>query len=282
MNAIVQNYLTKQLGHVPCQKTQYGRRIPIVKRTRRPVSDIYRELGKTYFKRAYRMGYGTFKKLFRTLAPKLKILRADKHSKIHSTVVLACALGLFAGGSAYDLATTYGISVRKAYQSLGLVIDAINQTDELTIKFPSDHQEQLKIAQDFQQKSTPGFAVCVGALDDMLVWMEKPTDKECEMSKVNSKKFHCARKSKFGMNLQALCDSKRRFLFCGIGFPGSSSNHLAWESCAFKRMVEKEGFLAAGLCIFVDNAYINSTYLATPFTNASGTRDDYNFFSFSA
>ena len=163
-------------------------------------------------------------------------------------------------------------------QSLGLVIDAINNTDSLTIQFPTDHQEQLKIAQDFQQKSTPGFAVCVGALDGMLVWMEKPTDKECELSKVNSKKFHCARKSKFGMNLQALCDSKRRFLFCSIGFPGSSSDHLAWESCAFKRMVEKEGFLAAGLCIFGDNAYINSTYLATPFTNASGTRDDYNFY----
>ena len=200
LSAIVQHYL-KQLGRLPCQKTQCFRRIPIVKRTRRPVSEIYRELGKTYFKRAYRMGYGTFKKLFRTISPKLKILRADQRSsnyvpngRIHSTVILACALCLFAGGSAYDLATTYGISVRKAYSSLGLVIDAINETDELTIKFPTDHQEQLKIAQDFQQKSTPGFAVCVGALDGMLVWMEKPTDKECEISKVNSKKFHCARK----------------------------------------------------------------------------------------
>jgi hypothetical protein len=68
-----------------------------------------------------------------------------------------------------------------------LVIDAINQTDELTIQFPTDHDEQRKIASDFQQKSTPGFAVCVGALDGMLVWMEKPTEKECEMSKVNTK-----------------------------------------------------------------------------------------------
>jgi hypothetical protein len=92
LNAIVQ-YHMKQLGRLPCQKTQSFRRVPIVKRTRRPVCEIYRELGKTYFKRAYRMGYRTFKKLFRTIAPKLKMLRADKNStnyvpngRIHSTV----------------------------------------------------------------------------------------------------------------------------------------------------------------------------------------------------
>ena len=183
LNAIVQHYL-KQLGRVPCQKTQNGRRIPIVKRTRRPVSDVYRELGKTYFRRAYRMGYGTFKKIFRKISPKLKILRADKHTniyipngRIHSTVVLACAIRLFAGGSAYDLATTYGISVTKALQSLGLVIDAKNETDELTIKFPTDHDEQRKIASGFEQTSTPGFAVCVGALDGMLqcAWKSQQT-----------------------------------------------------------------------------------------------------------
>ena len=119
MHAIVQHYL-KQLGRLPCQKTQHGRRhLPTVKRTRRPVSSIYKELGKHYFRRAYRMGYGTFRKLFRKIAPKLKTVHADKEThnyvpsngRIHSTVVLACALRLFAGGSAYDLATTYGISV---------------------------------------------------------------------------------------------------------------------------------------------------------------------------
>ena len=108
--------------------------------------------------------------------------------------------------------------------------------------------------------------------------MEKPTEAECEEAKCDTKKFHCIRKSKFGLNLQAMCDSKRRFLFCSIGFPGSCSDHSAWENTEFKRLVEKEGFLAVGLCIFGDNAYINSTYLATPFTNASGDKDDYNFF----
>ena len=47
-----------------------------------------------------------------------------------------------------------------------------------------------------------------------------------------------------------MCDSKRCFLFCSIGFPGSCSDHSAWENTEFQRLVEKEGFLARGLCIF--------------------------------
>ena len=38
-------------------------------------------------------------------------------------------------------------------------------------------------------------------------------------------------------------------------FPGSTSDHLAWEGCCFKRTIEKEGYLAALLCLFGDNAY---------------------------
>jgi hypothetical protein len=68
-----------QLGRLPCQKTQGSRRnTTTVKRQRRPVRDIYKELGKTYFRRAYRMNYATFCKLYRLLAPRFKILRADK------------------------------------------------------------------------------------------------------------------------------------------------------------------------------------------------------------
>ena len=69
-----------QLGRLPCQKTQGSRRhASTMKRQRRPVRDIYKELGKTYFKRAYRMSYKTFCKLYRLLAPRLKILHADKN-----------------------------------------------------------------------------------------------------------------------------------------------------------------------------------------------------------
>ena len=68
------------------------------------------------------------------------------------------------------------------------------------------------------------------------------------------------------------------FLNISINFPGSTSDHLAWEGSCFKRTIEKEGYLVDLLCLFGDNAYINSAYLATPFPNAKLDQDDYSFF----
>jgi hypothetical protein len=81
------------------------------------------------------------------------------------------------------------MSTSKALEAMNIVIDAINMTEELTISFPTDHDEQIKIAKGFEAKSTPCFSVCVGALDGMLVWMEKPTEAECEEAKCDTKFF---------------------------------------------------------------------------------------------
>jgi hypothetical protein len=41
----------------------------------------------------------------------------------------------------------------------------------------------------------------------------------------------------------------------------------------------EQGILAPGLCLFGDNAYLNSTYMATPYAATSGgTKDDYNIY----
>ncbi len=41
----------------------------------------------------------------------------------------------------------------------------------------------------------------------------------------------------------------------------------------------EEGALAPGLCLFGDNAYINSPYLATPYAGVTGgTKDAYNYY----
>ena len=61
-------------------------------------------------------------------------------------------------------------------------------------------------------------------------------------------------------------------------YPGSTSDCLAFEEMALFQKLE-EGILAPGLCIFGDNAYINTPYMATPYANVSGgTKDSYNFY----
>jgi hypothetical protein len=67
-------------------------------------------------------------------------------------------------------------------------------------------------------------------------------------------------------------------------YPASTSDTLAFEdSDIYKRL--ETGVLAPGLFLFGDNAYMNTSFMATPFTRAgtglpgtNNTRDDYNFY----
>ena len=152
--------------------------------------------------------------------------------------------------------------------------------DSLKLKFPKSHEEQYKVAEGFKKLSKAGFENCVGCIDGMLIWILKPSVDECKKAGVDSGKFFCGRKHKFGLNFQAICDSKKRFLYTSILFPASCSDFIAFESCPLRIDLEKEDFLAHGLCLFGDNAYVNRTYMATPYPNVGSNtdKDVYNFY----
>ena len=95
---------------------------------------------------------------------------------------------------------------------------------------------------------------------------------------IGRKSFLCTRKGKFGLNMQAVSDCQGRFLDMSIKCGGSSSDCLVFESSRLHRRL-KRGLLAPGLVLFGDNAYINTPFMAMPFTNvSSGSKDDYNFY----
>ena len=180
--------------------------------------DIFCELGRIYFRRAYRMTIESFWKLYRLVSDSIKVSmksstknrkRYVPNGPVHPSVILACGLRLFAGVSKYDLATTFGISVTYVEYSMNWVIDAVVNCNNLKVVFPDCHLKQKKLAKEFEKKSTPGFKNCVGAIDGMLVWIEKPHSKECGLSTVDDGKFYCHRKGKYGLNLQAVCDAQR-------------------------------------------------------------------------
>jgi hypothetical protein len=145
--------------------------------------------------------------------------------------------------------------------------------------YPSDHCEQRAIAHGFRQVSEADFDCCAGAIDGILIWIHKPSEKECESIGCSSGKFFCSRKHKFGMNCQAICDVRGKLLDISIMFPGSTSDCLAFEGMSLYSKMLESGFLAPGLCLFGDNAYINAMFMATPFAGVSGgTKDAYNFY----
>jgi hypothetical protein len=267
-----------------------GHSSPHIRRQRRDVSSMFHELGPIYSRRAYRMDTDSFWALHRLLRPHLKgrvrpaSLRSKKkrgavNGVIPSTIRLSIALRYFAGGSSYDISLTHGVSHTEVYKSVWLVVDAVNTCKKLNIEFPSDHVRQREIAEGFAKKSSAFFKMCVGAIDGIMIWIEQPRVKECVFAGCGPKKFFCGRKKKFGLNMQATCDANGLFLDVSICHPGATSDFLAFSTSPLKHLLETRGFLAPGLCLFGDNAYVNTYYMCTPFKAvSSGTKDDYNFY----
>ena len=264
---------------------------PFMPRTRRSVREIFREMGPCHLRRAYRMDEESFWDLHRLTCKELggrskprkgskkKHRNGAKNGLIPSSSRLSVALRHFAGGRPDDVAIAHDISHTEVHRCIWRVVNAVNNCTDLKIQCPADHAAQKAIANGFRKKSKVGFSNCAGAIDGMLVWIEKPYLDECDFAQTGPKKFFCGRKKKFGMNMQAVCDHEGRFLDVCIGHPASTSDYLCFATSALKIKLEDRGFLAKGLCIFGDNAHTNTFCMATPFKNVkSGPKDDYNFF----
>ena len=77
----------------------------------------------------------------------------------------------------------------------------------------------------------------------------------------------------------ATCDSKFRFIDIEIKDPGTTSDYLCFCTPELLQKLDKVGFLKPGLCIYGDNAFVNTTFMTTPFKGANGgIKDAYNFF----
>ena len=115
---VVVDILEQQLRRTKANRGTSTAPRQLRQRIRRSVGDIYVELGSTYFQRAYRMTYRSFKRLAAMLCPLINASwrsnngtpRHCPNGPISADVRLACAIRWFTGGSTYGIMTTYGIS----------------------------------------------------------------------------------------------------------------------------------------------------------------------------
>jgi hypothetical protein len=259
-------------------------------RVRRTVTSIFQEYGPYYVRRAYRMSEAAFWTLHGLLEPHMGSRRSKpgkkknhrnggKNGLIPTDSRLSAAIRYFAGGRPEDIAISHGISHSEVFYSCWIVVDAVNKCTELAIDFPKCHEKQKELALAFEKKSAAGIDCCAGAADGMLLWIEKPTQVECDAAECDAKKFYCGRKGKFGLNMQGTCDADGKFLDVSIAHPASTSDFLAFSTSKFQKKIETPGFMAPGLVIFGDLAYVNSAYFMTPFKNVrSGVKDSFNFY----
>ena len=191
-----------------------------------------------------------------------------------TSIWLACAICYFAGGSVYDLMIKYGISNSAVYDSIWAVVDAVNLLPEFFIQYPDDCNRQKAVAAAFQTASTVRFDSCAGAIDGILIWMTKPTNPHCAEAGVRPKNFLCGRKHKYGLNCQAVSDCRGRFLDISMRYGGATADCIAFEASDLFQHLQSN-VLAPGLVLFGDNAYVNSSFMATPFPNVrAGSKDN--------
>ena len=296
-------------AHYYAQKVQLDQRTPrvAVPRQRNSVSHAYNSLGPRLFRRAFRMTFDAFWRLHSILLSHIETAISKRrdyvrkggrdggnfslppipNGPISTSIRLGAALRYFAGGSAYDICLMFGISHSEVLSCVWIVVDAINQCPQFQISYPASLEEQRRIACGFEAASTPGIRNCAGAIDGILIWMQKPTQKEAAKTGVDQKKFLCGRKHKFGLNCQAVSDCRGRILDISIKYGGASSDCLAFEASELHSRLEN-GLMQQDsgndrYVLFGDNAYLNTAYMATPFTNVSGdinraTEDNYNFY----
>jgi hypothetical protein len=269
----------------PIEKANKNRG-PTIRRRRRSVSSIIYELG-AHARRAYRMETTSFWELHRILFPSLNRQSRGRKRKrgktpnggITTPARLSMALRYFAGGSPVDICVVHGVSHCQVFISVWMVVDAVNQCDALSINFPTCHMEQERLAAEFSAASGAGIQTCVGAIDGLLIWTNKPSPADCELTGCGPTKFMCGRKHKFGLNMQAVCNLRGKFLDVSIGHPGSTSDYLSFITSHLRYKLETPGFLAPGYHLIGDNAYTNTPYMATPYpATTGGSKDAYNYY----
>jgi hypothetical protein len=104
--------------------------------------------------------------------------------------------------------------------------------------------------------------------------MQKPSLKEAKKAGVDHKKFLCGWKHKFGLNCQAVSNCQGRIIYIIIKYGGASSDCMAFESSDLHKRLEN-GLMHQEannerFKLFGDNAYLNTSYMATLFTNVVG------------
>jgi hypothetical protein len=170
---------------------------------RRTVDEVLELLGPIYFKRAFRMSPSSFKKLAQKLS--LYIASCSKkfptrsshcvNGPIYPEIRLGCAIRYFAGGAPPDIMALFGVGHTDVLESVWNVVDAMNSHPEFKLQYPDSIEEQQTIAAGFLSKSGAHFDCCAGAIDGILIWIQRPSEKDCSKLGVLSGKFFCARKN---------------------------------------------------------------------------------------
>ena len=176
--------MSKYTGRLQGSKTIQRKRINIL--------HYIRKMDHVMFRQMYRMKKDAFFCLFELIEqymPSPGDGGVVPNGPISKEIQLSMAIRTFAGGDKFDISYVHGISVQEVGRSVWFVVDAINSSRLLDISYPSCHKVQASIAIAFREKSTIKIDNCGGAIDGILIWIQKPSKPDVERLGIGPKCF---------------------------------------------------------------------------------------------
>ena len=230
------------------------------------------------FRRHLRMTHESFVILLDKIRPHLPVpdeqMGALRGGIILPELRLYATIRYLAGGSYSDICFFCGISVAAFYSSVWTTINAINKAIE--IKFPSLPEDCANLASGFESVSHDGVIKnCVGAVDGYLLAIHTPRKKHAK----NVRSYFSGHYQRYGINIQACCDSHCRFTFLGIGGPGVTKDRQAVKESGLFALIDN---LPPGYVCIADSAYQPTESLVSIFGGDLAlvqNNDNFNYFA---
>ena len=214
------------------------------------------------FARTYRLPLEEFNQLVDRIRPHMPApaVRGDGWPL---ELMLSITLRMLAGGSPSDIAHMHGMYFEtQLYPIMHKVCEAIVKVDHYKKKYfylkePFDTDRLKEVAAGFDTRCDhmPG---CVSAIDGLQVpFMPRHSEIKNPKSAWNRKGFSA-------INVQAGCDSQRRFNFVSIKFLGSCHDAVAFRASAFGIELY-DGKLPSEFYVVLDDAYLTFEQAVTPY-----------------
>ena len=168
--------------------------------------------------------------------------------------------GLQGGRTWTAIRLSAGISVRSFYRIVHLCMDAILLCPDLAFSLPVTATEIADALTAFKAISSKGVIDgCVGCVDGLLMKIQTPSNSEVG----NVKSFFSGHYQTYGINVQAACDAKCRFISVCIAAPGGTNDIAAFRKSPLFQLVQN---LPIGNYIIGDDAYVCTEKILTPFS----------------
>jgi hypothetical protein len=232
------------------------------------------------FYQLYRMQHASFMKLCSLIHPfistdeKMSQVRTGK-GPITTEIALHCLLRWLSGGSYLDIRLCAGLSKSSFYFCVHKCVEAILLCDELAYSFPTSDDDIRQASKDFRECSTNNVIDgCVACLDGLLLRIRTPPP----TATGNVKAYFSGHYQAYGINVQAACDSRCRFVYVSLAAPGGANDIAAFRKTSLSELIEK---LPLGKYVIADNAYVCTEHLLTPFPGEQKkdpAKDAFNFY----